>query len=52
MAIEYRCPSCGKLLRVDDTAAGRQAQCPQCGKQSTVPAAAVSSPFAPLLPSH
>jgi hypothetical protein len=50
MAIDYRCPSCGKLLRVDDTATGRQAQCPQCGNQSTVPAAAVSSPIAPPAP--
>ena len=47
MPIEFRCPSCGGLLRVPDETAGRVAQCPQCGSQSTVPAAAGSTPFAP-----
>ncbi len=47
MAIEFRCTSCGRLLRVDDAAAGRLAQCPQCGGRSSVPAATDASPFAP-----
>ena len=47
MPIEFRCPSCGGLLRVPDETAGRQAQCPQCGSQSTVPAATGSTPFPP-----
>ncbi len=39
MPIEYRCPSCSKLLRVPNDAAGRQAKCPACGASTTVPAA-------------
>jgi hypothetical protein len=37
MAIEFRCPQCGKLLRTGDDTAGRQAQCPSCGVICTVP---------------
>jgi hypothetical protein len=37
MAIEFRCSSCGRLLRVGDEAAGKMAQCPECGAQSTIP---------------
>jgi hypothetical protein len=38
MAIEFRCARCGKLLRIGDDAAGRQARCPECGAISSVPA--------------
>lgn len=31
MAIEFGCGECGKLLRVPDDAAGKQARCPSCG---------------------
>ncbi len=30
-AIEFACNRCGRLLKVDASAAGRQAKCPQCG---------------------
>ncbi len=39
MAIEFRCPQCGKLLRTGDDTAGRQAKCPECGAVSTIPSA-------------
>lgn len=32
MAIDTRCPSCSKLLRVGDEYAGRRARCPACGQ--------------------
>jgi hypothetical protein len=38
MSIEFRCPTCTKLLRVGDDAAGKQAKCPQCGTILLVPA--------------
>jgi phage FluMu protein Com len=37
MAIEFRCRSCEKLLRVGDEAAGRQVRCPACGELNHVP---------------
>lgn len=48
MSIELRCPGCQNLLRVPDTAAGKQARCPQCQQIVDVPAAnaAPPSPFA------
>lgn len=39
MSIELRCPGCQNLLRVPDTAAGKQARCPQCQNVVSVPAA-------------
>ena len=52
MPIEFRCASCGKLLRVGDDAAGRQFQCPGCQQLGAVPAGAAPagvepSPFQP-----
>lgn len=47
MPIDFRCQHCGKLLRVGDETAGRQAQCPACGSVQTIPAATP----APELPS-
>jgi hypothetical protein len=44
MAIEFRCANCGKLLRVGDDAAGRNAQCPECGGLTPVPAAPAGFP--------
>ena len=41
MPIDFRCPSCGKLLRVGDQAAGRRAQCPQCNNIATIPPSSV-----------
>jgi predicted RNA-binding Zn-ribbon protein involved in translation (DUF1610 family) len=37
MPSEINCPSCGKLLSVPESAAGRRAQCPGCGTTFTVP---------------
>jgi phage FluMu protein Com len=52
MAIEFRCGSCEKLLRVPDDAAGQEAKCPNCAAVLTVPAASAPpespSPFGPL----
>lgn len=50
MSIELRCPGCQNLLRVPDTAAGKQARCPQCQQIVNVPAITTApdsaSPFA------
>jgi hypothetical protein len=37
MSIETSCPSCGRLLRVADEHAGRQARCPVCNTIYVVP---------------
>lgn len=37
MAIEFRCTECGKLLRVADETAGKQAKCPACGAIAPIP---------------
>lgn len=39
MPIEFRCHQCGKLLRVGDETAGKQAKCPSCGSVQAIPAA-------------
>lgn len=40
MSIEFPCSQCGKLLRVGDDAAGKQARCPSCGTVQAIPHAA------------
>src|SRR6476660_4516160 len=40
MPLEFRCTQCGQLLRVPDTAAGKQARCPKCQALMAVPFAA------------
>ena len=37
MAIEFRCHSCGKLLRTEPANAGRRSICPKCRETLTVP---------------
>lgn len=37
MSIEFRCTSCGTLLRTGDDTAGKQAKCPNCGQILPVP---------------
>jgi hypothetical protein len=37
MSIEFPCSQCGKLLRVGDDAAGKQARCPSCGAVQGIP---------------
>jgi len=36
--IEFRCQSCGRLLKVAAANAGRQAKCPECGALQNIPA--------------
>ena len=38
MSIEFTCPKCSQMLRVPDTAAGKQAKCPQCQTLVSIPA--------------
>lgn len=45
MAIEFRCPQCGKLLRTADDTAGKQAKCPACGTAVTIPAAGTTDQY-------
>ncbi len=47
MPIEFRCSDCGKLLRVPDGTAGKQAMCPACGATLTVPTPEFAPPPAP-----
>jgi len=52
MAIEFQCPHCRALLRVEDDARGKKAECPQCGQVSQLPTAIESPPpVAPAAPS-
>ena len=44
MAIEFQCPFCRALLRVEDDARGKKAECPQCGRVSQLPTAIASPP--------
>lgn len=47
MSIEFSCPQCGKLLRVGDDAAGKQARCPSCNSVQPIPASPeIAKPFA------
>lgn len=54
MPIEFACGQCQKLLRVPDTAAGKNAKCPQCSAVVPVPTSAPmfpgSVPTAPVFP--
>ena len=40
MALEIRCPNCGRTLRIADEHAGKQVRCPACQQISTAVAAA------------
>ena len=37
MPIEFTCPHCESLLRVEDTNAGKRARCPHCGAINRIP---------------
>jgi hypothetical protein len=52
MSIEFPCSQCGKLLRVGDEAAGKQARCPSCGAVQGIPAAnpSTQNPFGAAVP--
>lgn len=43
MAIEFRCSRCNKLLRVDESSAGKKARCPECANIQDVPNASQMS---------
>ena len=48
MPIEFRCPSCSRLLRTPDESVGEKAKCPQCGMITEVPATSTSGESATL----
>jgi predicted RNA-binding Zn-ribbon protein involved in translation (DUF1610 family) len=35
--IRFKCPYCGKALKVADTDAGKKGKCPGCGKRMRIP---------------
>ncbi|HIM29697.1 MAG TPA: hypothetical protein EYG57_09070 [Planctomycetes bacterium] len=43
MSIEFQCPNCSQMLRVPETAAGKQAKCPKCQTLANVPGVAPAS---------
>lgn len=49
MTIEFRCTTCGKLLRTQAGTEGKQAKCPECGTVLSIPSSGpgAESPFAP-----
>ena len=46
MPIQFRCSVCGKLLRVGDEAAGRQAKCPVCQTAQAIPSRSPPADYA------
>jgi len=50
MALQLRCPSCGKALRVGDGLVGRTAPCPNCKSPITVPIPTAQLPSAEPMP--
>lgn len=48
MPIEFRCSTCGKLLRVGDDSAGKKSRCPECGNIQDIPGAVSSPPGQPF----
>ncbi len=42
MPIRFRC-KCGKIVKVDEQYAGREATCPNCGTQLIVPSVSTAS---------
>ena len=42
MAIEFVCPSCGHVLKLQDKAAGKRGRCPHCKSVITVPETTLS----------
>lgn len=47
MPIEYLCPHCQSILRVDDVNAGKRARCPQCNVVNRIPGTPVTPGPAP-----
>ena len=50
MAIEFRCNTCTKLLRIPDEHGGKSAQCPECGNITQVPMVGSTDAQAPPQP--
>ena len=50
MPIEFQCQQCGKILRVGDETAGKQARCPECGMVQPIPAAGSAPATPPPIP--
>lgn len=50
MAIQFNCPSCGAMIRVPDTAAGKKGTCPRCNEKLLVPDLATAAGAAGLPP--
>jgi uncharacterized membrane protein/phage FluMu protein Com len=47
MTIEFRCTTCGKLLRTQEGTEGKKAKCPECGTVLEIPSASTASSPAP-----
>lgn len=47
MPIEFTCPHCESLLRVEDANAGKRARCPHCGMINRIPGEIVDTTPAP-----
>jgi biopolymer transport protein ExbD len=43
MIISFRCPTCGKRLKADETRAGRTSKCPKCANTVKIPATSVET---------
>jgi uncharacterized Zn finger protein (UPF0148 family) len=41
--MKFKCPSCGKVLNVKDSMAGKKANCPACKKPLTIPSPSKSA---------
>lgn len=39
MDVHFRCPACGRMLRVSGDKAGQSGKCPGCGEVVQIPAA-------------
>jgi DNA-directed RNA polymerase subunit M/transcription elongation factor TFIIS len=48
MSISVSCPSCGKLLKAPDSAAGKLAKCPNCEAKVRIPEAILDAEAVPL----
>jgi predicted RNA-binding Zn-ribbon protein involved in translation (DUF1610 family) len=48
MSISVRCPSCGKVLKAPDSAAGKLAKCPNCEAKVRIPDAILDAEPVPL----
>ncbi|MDQ3330796.1 MAG: hypothetical protein M3552_09100 [Planctomycetota bacterium] len=52
VAIEFRCHTCGKLLRTGEENAGRPAACPACGDRVAVPVSGAEAGAVSVVTDH